>query len=209
MEKTESSPHSARPHTVVLTGGIASGKTTVSDCFSKLGVPVVDTDLIARELTEAGQPALESICEKLGRDFLMPDGSLDRAKLRTAIFEDRAVRSQLEAILHPAIAARAEEQIGQLHSTYCIVVIPLFAETSDYDWVDRVLVVDVPEETQVSRVMSRDRVSREQAAAVLRAQASRRQRLMIADDVIDNGRGLDFLQHQVEDLHRKYLRLFA
>lgn len=209
MGRTGSSHQSTRPHTVVLTGGIASGKTTVSNYFSELGVPVVDTDLIARELTEVGQPALESICKSLGRDFLLPDGSLDRAKLRMAIFEDQAVRSQLEAILHPAIAERVAERIGQLHSSYCIVVIPLYVETSDYSWVDRILVVDVPEETQVNRVMSRDRVSRDQAAAVLRAQASRRRRLRIADDVIDNSRGLDYLQHQVEDLHRKYLRLFS
>ena len=195
--------------TVVLTGGIASGKTVVSDHFSSLGVPVIDTDVIARELVEPGQPALQEIAETFGSDFLTADGRLDRIKMRQAIFSDPDIRSRLENILHPRIATEALRRINALGETYCILVIPLYASSDRYGWTDRVLVVDVDEETQIERVMARDGISRQQALAVMGAQASRTQRLALADDVIDNGGSLEELQEQVEQLHQTYLALSA
>jgi dephospho-CoA kinase len=195
--------------TIVLTGGIASGKTAVSDHFATMGVPVIDTDKIAREIVEPGQPALDAIADILGKNFLLPDGGLDRSKLRAAIFSDSSLKSRLEAILHPAIVEEVSERINLLDTPYCILVIPLFVESSSYKWVDHVLVVDVPEEVQLERVMARDCISREQARTILRAQASRQDRLAVADDVINNDGSISDLQAQVDELHRKYLGLAA
>ena len=193
--------------TVVLTGGIASGKTATSDHFASLGVPVIDTDVIARELVEPGQPALKEIAETFGPDFLTSDGRLDRARMRHAIFADPGLRTELESILHPGIAAETLRRIDALEESYCILVIPLYASSDRYGWTDRVLVVDVDEETQVERVMARDGIGRQQALAILGAQASRLERLALADDVLDNSGDLSRLKAQVEKLHLRYLRL--
>lgn len=193
--------------TVVLTGGIASGKTAVSDCFARLSVPVIDTDIIAREAVEPGQPALEQITDAFGPDFLDSAGRLDRSRMRQAIFSDPEMKSRLEAILHPLIAREVKRQVSELDSSYCILVVPLYAESRAYEWIDRVLVVDVSEEVQINRVMERDRISHEQAISILRAQAGRQQRLALADDVIDNSGTLSELQDKVKDLHQKYLEL--
>jgi dephospho-CoA kinase len=195
--------------TVVLTGGIASGKTAVSDRFARLGVPVIDTDRIAREVVEPGQPALEEICEAFGAEYLDHTGHLDRKKMRQAIFSDRSQKSRLEEILHPRIAREALRQIAAADFPYCLLVIPLYTESARWSWIDRVLVVDVAEAVQVERVMSRDGVDRRHAQAILAAQATRRQRLDLADEVIDNSGSLDELNRQVEALHEKYLRLAA
>ena len=195
--------------TIVLTGGIASGKTAVSDCFARLSVPVIDTDLIAREVVEPGQPALDLIAKVFGDDFLTSKGRLDRQKMRQVIFSDPNQKSRLEAILHPAIAEEVSKRINLLDAPYCILVIPLFVESSSYEWVDRVLVVDAPEEVQVERVITRDCISREQAKTILRAQASRQERLAVADDVINNDGSTSDLRAQVDELHRKYLGLAA
>lgn len=193
--------------TVVLTGGIASGKSAVSACFEKLGVPIVDTDVIARQVVEPGSPALERIARELGAGFLDKDGGLNRTKMRQAIFSDPDLKSRLEAILHPLIGKEALRQVNQLVSPYCIIVIPLFAESSAYAWIDRVLVVDVTEDAQIERVMARDGISRDQARAILNAQASRQDRLALADDILDNSGSLSELPEKVKALHEKYLSL--
>ena len=194
---------------VVLTGGIASGKTAVSDLFSEKGVPVVDTDLIARKVVEAGSPALDRIATTFGPDFLDEKGNLDRKKMREAIFTDPDQKKRLESILHPAIATEAMRQVSARPEPWCLLVVPLLAESGRYQWVDRVLVVDVDESTQIERVMARDHIDRSQAEAILSAQASRQQRLAIADDVIDNSGSLEDLELQVEALYRKFSTLAA
>ena len=191
----------------MLTGGIASGKTAVSDCFARLGTAVIDTDLIARELVEPGRPALNRIAKDLGAEFLDHKGGLNRRKMRQAIFTDPELKTRLEAILHPLIAAETVQRVKALDASYCILVIPLYAQSSAYDWINRVLVVDVSEETQIKRVMARDQISKQQAQAILSAQSNRRDRLTLADDVIDNSGSLSELQSKTEVLHKKYLRL--
>jgi len=193
--------------TVVLTGGIASGKTAVSDQFSRLGAAVVDTDVIARQMVEPGQTGLSQIIAEFGPGFLDPDGRLDRRKMRHAIFSDPAQRARLESILHPLIAADVARQIRRLESPYCILVIPLYTESSAYSWIDRVLVVDVSEKVQLARVMERDKITREQAQAILDSQSSRQARLALADDTIDNSGSLAELETRVAELHEKYLEL--
>lgn len=193
--------------TVVLTGGIASGKTTVSDGFRKRGVPVIDTDVIARELVEPGQPALERIAEAFGTAILDSNGALDRRKMREAIFSDPDKKAQLEGLLHPMIAEEVLKRTSEVSGPYCILVIPLYAESASYRWVDRVLVVDADEELQISRVMLRDQIGREQAEAILNAQASRTERLALADDVIRNDGSLAALESKIEALHKKYASL--
>ena len=192
---------------MVLTGGIASGKSAVSACFEKLGTPVVDTDIIARQVVEPGSPALERIAGELGAGFLDADGKLNRSKLRQAIFSDPDLKSRLESILHPLIGKEVLQQVKQLDSPYCIIVIPLYAESSAYAWIDRVLVVDVIEDTQIERVMARDGINRDQARAILNAQASRQDRLALADDILDNSGDLSELPEKVKALHEKYLSL--
>ncbi len=196
---------------VALTGGIASGKTAVSDRFAALGVPVIDTDLIARAVVEPGQHALNEIVAVFGDGMLSPDGTLNRRLLREIIFSDPAAKLKLESILHPAIRAQVQRDIAAVEAPYCVVVIPLFTESSaqanSYDWVDRVLVVDTSEETQVQRVMQRDQVSREQAEAALASQTSRQARLALADDVIENNGSITELDAEVERLHRRYIEL--
>jgi dephospho-CoA kinase len=195
------------PFTIVLTGGIASGKTAVSDCFARLGVTVIDTDVIARKIVEPGRPALSQIVEGFGADFLDSDGRLDRRRMRDAIFSNPEQKNRLEAILHPLIARDVTRQIDQLAAPYCILVIPLYADSTHYSWTDRVLVVDVNEDTQLERVIARDKITPEQAHAILDAQASRQERLALADDVLDNSGTLSDLEAKVRALHGKYLNL--
>jgi dephospho-CoA kinase len=193
--------------TIVLTGGIASGKTAVSDCFARLGAPIIDTDLIAREVVELGQPALDHIAEMFGVEFLDSEGRLNRRKLRQAIFSDPKQKSCLEDILHPLIAEEVTRRVKGLDSPYCILAIPLYPQSSAYTWIDFVLVVDVEEEVQIERVMARDQISRDQAKSILSAQTNRQDRLALADDVIDNSGNLAELMDKVEALHNKYLKL--
>lgn len=194
-------------YTVVITGGIASGKTAVSDRFERLGIEVIDTDRISREVVEPGQPALQEIGEKFGLDYLDSAGRLDRQKMRALVFSDANARQNLESILHPAIRQQVKRRVNESSAPYCVIVIPLFAESGAYDWIDRVLVVDVGEETQIARVMARDHVTREQAQSILAAQASRDQRLALADDVILNDGSLQSLDDRVLQLHQHYLTL--
>lgn len=194
---------------VGLTGGIGSGKTVVSDGFAAHGVPVIDTDLIARELVEPGQPALAEIAAEFGADCLDQAGRLQRAVLRERVFADPAARQRLEAILHPRIRAVARERIAAQTAPYGLLVIPLLVETGMSDLVDRVLVVDAPEAEQIRRVMARDRIDATQAQRILAAQASRRQRLALADEVVENAGDLTELERRVAALHTYYLRLAA
>ncbi len=194
---------------VALTGGIASGKSTVADSFAALGVPVIDTDVIAREIVEPGQPALAQVVAAFGHDVLGEDGRLDRRRMRERIFGDPRARQQLEAILHPAIRSEMERHSLAAGGPYQVLVIPLLTEGGRRDHVDRVLLVDVPEELQIQRLMLRDRVTHEQAQASLAAQATRAQRLAMADDLIRNTGRVDDVREQVTALHRKYLEMAA
>jgi dephospho-CoA kinase len=194
------------PFRVALTGGIASGKSAVANLFATHGVPVIDTDVIAREVVEPGQPALAAVVDAFGTGVLAADGRLDRARLRQQIFGDADARRRLEAILHPAIRAEMERQSRAAGGPYQVLVIPLLVEGGRRDHVDRVLVVDVPEATQIERLVRRDGVSRDQAEAALRAQASRDARLAFADDVIENTGDVAALEKQVAELHCHYLR---
>ena len=190
-----------------LTGGVASGKSAVTGMFAKRGVPIVDTDLIAREVVAPGEPGLTAVREAFGEEVLTATGELDRRKLREIVFADEAQRRRLEGILHPLIRARTLERLRSLEAPYAIVAVPLLVETGFGKLVDRVLVVDCPEEVQLARLMARDSLTREQATAMIRAQTDRATRLAAADDVIDNGGDLVVTERQVEQLHRKYLEL--
>jgi dephospho-CoA kinase len=195
------------PFRVALTGGIASGKTTVANLFAELGVPLIDTDVIARQVVEPGQPALAAVVAAFGPDILDTDGRLDRRRMRERIFSDLTAKQRLEAILHPAIRAEMERQSRQAGGPYQMLVIPLLTEGKRRDHVDRVLLVDVPEELQIERLMMRDGVTHEQARASLNAQATRAERLAMADDVVRNTGRVDDLRDEVAKLHAKYLAL--
>ncbi|MDX1656677.1 MAG: dephospho-CoA kinase [Candidatus Competibacteraceae bacterium] len=192
---------------VGLTGGIASGKTAVSDAFTRLGVPVIDTDILAREVVEPGQPALGEIVRRFGPGVLTPEGRLDRTRLRRLVFADQDQRRELEDILHPRIRRLADQRLGELDSPYALVVVPLLVETGWDKKVDRVLVVDVPQQLQLARVMARDGVDKDQAHRTLAAQTDRTSRLALANDVIVNDADLATLQRRVAQLHRHYLHL--
>jgi dephospho-CoA kinase len=193
---------------VGLTGGIASGKTTVSTRFSRLGVPIIDTDIISRELVEPGKPALQQIADQLGGEFIAVDGSLDRPALRRHIFSHPEARAILEDILHPAIRREVERRLAETaDAPYAIVVIPLLVENRLQDMVDRTLLVDAPEELQVERVCRRDNITPKEAEKILLAQATRNERLKAADDLIDNRGDFSDLDNQVKALHDHYLSL--
>jgi dephospho-CoA kinase len=190
-----------------LTGGIASGKTTVAALFAELGVPVIDTDTIAREVVAPGRPALAEIVETFGTGVLAIDGQLDRGALRRLIFTDTARRRQLEAILHPRIRAETLARADACRGPYHIIVVPLLLETGFALLVDRVLVVDCPEPIQRARLAERDHESAEQIERMIGSQIARDARLQAADDVIDNAGSLTDTRRQVEALHRRYLDL--
>ena len=201
--------HSKPPYVVALTGGIASGKTLISDEFARLSVPVIDTDVIAREIVEPGQPALEEIKEAFGSDFIDANGQLKRSVLRVLIFSNPKAREQLESILHPKIRQEVSKSFKKVTTSYCILVIPLLAERDSYPNVNRILVIDVAPDKQISRLMVRDNCSREQANKALTAQASRDQRLKIADDILNNSGSPEQARQEVAELHKKYTELAA
>lgn len=194
---------------VGLTGGIGSGKSVVAERFAALGVPVIDADVIARELVAPGQPALREIVEAFGTDVLNPDGTLDRAALRTVVFSNPAARTRLEAILHPPIRTEMLRRIQAYSAPYCILVIPLLVETGQANLVDRILVVDVEPSIQYKRIARRDGLTAPEIDAILAVQADRRTRLETADDVIDNSGEPSDLDPQVSALHTHYLILAA
>jgi dephospho-CoA kinase len=190
-----------------LTGGIASGKSTVAQRFAELGVPVIDADESARVVVAPGSPGLAEVVSKFGKDLLTADGALDRRSLRNLIFSDPGRRRELEAILHPLIRADMEHRASIASGPYLVMAIPLLIESGRREGVDRVLVVDVDEELQLKRVMERDGGTMEQAKAILAAQASRAARLEVADDVVPNVGSLSELRHGVDQLHRRYVDL--
>ena len=192
-----------------LTGGIASGKSTVADLFADLGVPVIDTDVIARDVVAAGEPALESIRHEFGNEMFDEAGELDRGTMRRIVFSDSDARGRLEAILHPIIQAAAFEQASSAGGRYQLIVVPLLTESPIREFADRVLVVDCEESTQIRRLMARDAESEGQARRILGAQASRDERLKIADDVIHNDGDLAATLEQVKALHQQYLAMTA
>jgi len=195
---------------VGLTGGIGSGKTTVANHFAELGVTLVDTDLIAHQLTGPGGMAMPAIQAEFGAAVIAADGRLDRAAMRQIAFSDPAARRRLEAILHPLIRQESERQLAAATSPYAILVVPLLVEGGKpRERAQRVLVVDCQPQTQIDRVMKRNNLPREQVEAILAAQASRAQRLAAADDLIDNDGAPDTLAQRVRTLHERYLALLA
>jgi dephospho-CoA kinase len=195
------------PWILGLTGGIGSGKSAAAQCFIDLGIHVVDADHAARWVVEPGRPALAAIAEHFGAEVLRADGTLDRGALRGLIFEDAEQRRWLEALLHPLIATEIQRDLASASSPYAILVSPLLVESGQWKITRRVLVIDVPEQLQLQRTMSRDDASEEQVRAILNAQASRQQRLERADDVLVNDRDTVWLQSEVERLHHFYLTL--
>lgn len=196
----------SRPLVVALTGGIGSGKSTVSKLFEARGVPVIDADVIAREVVAPGAPLLAKVVAEFGADVVDAQGALDRRALRAIVFADPGRRRRLEALLHPRISQVMQQRISEIDAPYCILCIPLLAETGQASLADRVLVVDAPESLQASRVAARDDTGVEYAQAIIATQASRADRRRIADDIIDNRGDLAALEQQVAALHERYTR---
>jgi len=192
-----------------LTGGIASGKSTVGAEFARLGATVIDLDVVSRQEVEPGSPLLERIVSRFGAELRRRDGSLDRRALRSRVFADAALRRELEALTHPAIVQRTRELIAAATGPYVVVQNPLLAENKARVGYDRVLVVDCPVETQRQRLAARDGSEPREVAAMLAAQASREARLAVADDVLVNDGTLEQLRASVAALHRRYLGLAA
>jgi dephospho-CoA kinase len=192
---------------VGLTGGIGSGKSTVADFFSAHGIPLIDTDEIARDLVEPGQAAHVEIAQRFGTDVLDAHGRLDRAKMRDLVFRDPGKRKLLEAILHPRIRDEVKTRLSALAAPYAIVAVPLLLETGFDDLVDRILVVDCDEALQIQRASARSGLTEEEVRRVMATQASRQQRLARADDVIENNADMARLQQDVNRLHERYLAL--
>lgn len=199
-----------RPPVVVLTGGIASGKSAVSEHLAQRGVPVIDTDLLAREVVAPGTPGLAAVVDAFGAQVLAADGSLDRARMRQLVFGDEEARRRLESLLHPRIEAAARARIQALNDApYCLLVVPLLVETGLFADADCVVVVDVPESIQLQRLLERDGVDPATARRMLASQVSRAQRLARADAVLDNEGNLAELQAQVAHLHERLMARFA
>jgi dephospho-CoA kinase len=199
-------------YVVGISGGIGSGKTTVTDLFVTYGITVIDADVIARQVVEPGTPALKSIVDKFGRSVLDHSGGsslgiLDRAKLRTLVFNDSEIKNWLNQLLHPVIRQQMLLQTQQAKSVYCLLSVPLLVENKLYEQVDRVVIVDVYEQIQLQRTLLRDKTNEQQIRAIMSAQATRPQRLAVADDIIDNNGQADDLTKQVTQLHKKYLQL--
>jgi len=196
-----------QPFRVGLTGGIASGKSTVADFFAELGVHIIDTDIIARDVVRPGTAALKEICGRFGDSVIDATGNLDRVILRKIVFASDDARRDLEAMLHPRIIADVLRQAESTVGPYQLIVVPLLVDSPLKKFVDRTIVVDCDEETQIQRLMQRDSESAEQAQKILDAQSSRQERLAIADYVIRNAQGLDQIRSQVIDLDRQFRHL--
>ena len=191
-----------------LTGGIGSGKTAVSDTFKSLGIDIVDADVSSRRVVEKGQPALDDIQAHFGDGILDSENKLDRTKLREIIFKNPQERVWLEKLLHPKIAEHIKDQLESSNSPYCVLVSPLLLETEQKSYCSFVLVVDVPEESQIARTAKRDDVSEEQVKNIISAQIDREKRLEQADEIIINDGSMEELKEKVVVLHTKYLSQF-
>ena len=193
--------------TIGLTGGVASGKSAVGHYFETLGVPVLDADQVSRDVVVPPSPALAEIVTQFGHESLLPDGSLDRRRMRERIFGDPSAKARLEAILHPHISQRMAQWRDAQTYPYCILSVAILIETRMRQLVDRVLVVDVPVEVQLARVMNRDGITETLAQNMIAAQTSREHRLSAADDLIHNRGSLEESHRQIETLHQHYLAL--
>jgi len=197
-------------YAVGLTGGIASGKTMISNLFAELGVPIIDTDVISRQLLEPGELAYDQVCAHFGNSILKKANKIDRARLREVVFTNPAEKSWLETMLHPLIYQRSHEAVlKQSWASYVMVVIPLLFETNFQSLVDRILVVDCPAELQIERVVKRDNIDESLARKMMAQQLSNSQRLARAHDIIDNGSDDSDLRSQVAALHHSYLQRSA
>jgi dephospho-CoA kinase len=194
---------------VGLTGGIGSGKSTVTELFANLGVPIIDADIVARQVVEPGQPALKEIINNFSPKIIGEDGHLDRTQLRQIIFDDPTKRKTLEALLHPRIRQAIQQQLAQLPETtpYCILSVPLLFESGQYSFINRTLVIDIDEQLQIARTCQRDDIPLAQAERIIEAQMPRQQRLSQADDIILNDGDREQLKIQVSALHQKFLIL--
>jgi len=196
-----------KPWVLGLTGGIGSGKSAAAERFAELGVHVVDADQVARSVVEPGGAALAQIVDRFGVPILASSGELNRAALRERIFTSVEDRRWLERLLHPLIRQEIWASLSRAESPYAVLVSPLLVESRQHEQVDRVLVVDVPEDLQLQRVLARDQVSEDQVRAILAAQARRDDRLRHANDVLVNDRDLSWLRQEVDRLHDRYLQL--
>ena len=192
-----------------LTGGIGSGKSSVCEIFRGLGIPIIDSDIIARTLVEPGSPALQQIALLFGEQVLQQDGGLNRAKMRELVFNNEQQREQLESLLHPLIRQQMQQHISRLDSPYVILAIPLLLEKGWQQQLDRVVVVDCSEEQQRERAAQRDGSSAQTINQIIASQISRDKRIAAADDIIDNSRTLESLRSQISTLHQRYLAMAA
>lgn len=192
---------------VALTGGIGSGKSTVSDLFRQRGIEIIDADIIARQVVEPGSDALFQLKAHFGRQILRKGGSLDRAKLRTLIFSNQQNKVWVESLMHPLIQQMTKQQLSAVKGAWCIWVVPLLVENHLHKYASRVLVVDVDPSVQLQRTMMRDNISLSDAQKILNAQATRQQRLAIADDIINNNGELAEITQQVDSLVRLYHKI--
>lgn len=198
----------AAAFTLGLTGGIGSGKTTVANLFAELGASLVDTDLIAHQLTSPGGIAIPEISRQFGQEFILPDGAMDRGKMREHVFSRPEEKARLEAILHPLIRNETQKAADSAAGAYIIFVVPLLVESGSWkNRVSRVLVVDCAEQTQIQRVMARSGLTAQQVQAIMSTQVSREKRLQAADDVITNEGDIAQIAGQVRHLHAKYVKL--
>jgi len=197
-----------RKYVVGLSGGIGSGKTVASDHFAKLGVNVVDTDVLARKIVKPGEPALDQLAEVFGNEIINASGELDRGELRKKAFADSESKAHLDKITHPAIYKEATKQITESESAYCLVVVPLLNRESAFTaLMDRIVVVAADVETKINRVEKRSKLSREEVLQIMKTQLSDEQRAEFADDIIENNSTLEHVYAEVEKLHKAYLRL--
>ncbi len=193
---------------VGLTGGIGSGKSTANQVFEKLGIPVIDADDIARKLVEPGKPALQTITSSFGTDILDASQHLDRNKLRNLVFSDQSLRERLEQILHPLVEQEMKQKVVQLEAPYCILTIPLLIESGLFKWIDRVLVIDIDVDRQLQRIKQRNQaLTDELIHTIIKTQLTREERLVHADDIVDNTGDTHQLEQQLTMLHQRYLRL--
>ena len=192
---------------IALTGGIGSGKTTVTDRFRELGVPVFDADEVSREITRAGEPAVSRIAEEFGDSVILADGSLDRSALRAVVFKDSAARRRLEAILHPEIRRRMNDAAALTHAPYGVFSIPLLIETGQEDSFDRILVIEATQARRRQWIRNRSRLTHRQISAIFRSQVPSQLRRRAADDLLMNSGSVTDLYGQVDALHSRYLTL--